>query len=198
MIRTLANLHKGALDGLGAGICLAMLGGAFAVGVLPTLDKRAAAARDRETLLAEQQAAHAVAAEVKRAELARDQLKAMQQDDFKLEAAGRINSRIARLTDLAARERLIVRQVEPGAVKPEPGKQFVVVPIRVKGSGEFADCVAFLHQLRAQHRDIAVPSVNLTIEQPASENQAAVLEVSLELAWYAAADDSAGATEPRR
>ena len=74
MIRTLANLHKSALDGLGAGICLAMLGGAFAVGVLPTLDKRAAAARDRETLLAEQQAAQAVAAEVKRVELARDQL----------------------------------------------------------------------------------------------------------------------------
>lgn len=192
MTKHLATLPPRLMDGIGLGLLLAIAGAAYMLGVHPALDRRAAADRDRALLTTELASADSAVQGLKAAESTRDAIVAKRQGTLSLEPTEQVNSRISRLTSLAAEESVAIQQLTPGNPKSEAGKPFSSVPIRVQGTGEFADCIAFLARLRDQHRDIAVPSIHLSISQPASENQAARLDMTLELVWYAAPDDSAG------
>jgi Tfp pilus assembly protein PilO len=192
MIRTIASLPTRALDGIGAGVILTILGAVYALGVHPTLDRRAAAELDRRTLASELAAADAAATELRNADQLREQLLSGRSRNLTLQPADQINSRIALLTELAAEQRIAIQQLTPSVAATIPGKPYMAVPMKVQGTGEFADCIAFLGRLRSQYRDIAVPSIGLTVAQPASENQPSRLDMALDLVWYAASDGSAG------
>jgi len=179
------------IDSVGIALLLVVFAAAYALGVHPALDRRAAAALDRATLITEHANAKAAELALLDAQARRDAIVARQGTQLVLEKAEQTNSRISRLTALAAAEMIAIQQLTPGAPTREPGKPFISVPIRVQGTGEFAHCVSFLARLREEHQDIAVPTANLVIAQPASENQPARLDITLDLVWYAAPDDSA-------
>ncbi len=192
MMNRLAALPPRIIDALGAGAIVLICGAAYVLGVHPALDRRAAAEQDRRTLLAELAAAASAAEEVKSAQGVRDRVLARRSESLQLERADQVNTRISRLTSLATAESISIQQLSPGAPRVETGKPYTAVPIRVQGVGAFADCVDFLRRLREEHRDIAVPSVRLAISEPASENRAARIDMTLDLVWHAAPDDSAG------
>jgi hypothetical protein len=179
------------IDSAGIALLLVVIATAYALGIHPALDRRAAAELDRATLITESENAKAATSALQDALARRDAILARQGTQLILESADQTNSRISRLTALAAAEKIAIQQLTPGAATREPGKPFISVPIRVQGSGEFADCVAFLSRLREEHQDIAVPTASLAVAQPASENQAARLDITLDLVWYAAPDDPA-------
>lgn len=179
------------IDSAGIAMLLVVIAAAYALGVHPALDRRAAAELDRATLITESENAKAATSALQDAIARRDAILARQGTQLILESSDQANSRISRLTALAAAEKIAIQQLTPGAPTREPGKPFISVPIRVQGSGEFAQCVSFLSRLRDEHRDIAVPTASLSIAQPASENQAARLDITLDLVWYAAPDDPA-------
>ncbi len=191
MMSQLAALPPRIIDSIGIALALTIVGGTYVLGVHPTLDRRAAAQQDAQTLATELTTATAAAEELRVAEAKLDAARMRQSTSLVLERAEQVNSRIASLTSLAAAESIVIEQLSPGAAQTDPGRPFKRVPLRVQGSGAFADCVGFLARLRAEHHDIAVPAVNLSISQPASENQPARLSMTLDLVWYAAPDDSA-------
>lgn len=196
MIGKLEALSHRAIDAIGLGALLVVGLATYAIGIHPALDRRAAAERDAAALLTERAAAESAAAEVEAAMKLRDEIAAKQRSQILLEPASQVNARIGQLTSLASAERITIQQLAPGTPKIEPGKPYTAVPIRVQGAGTFADCIAFLQRLADQYRDISVPGIGLTISQPASENAPARLDMSLDLVWHAAPDDSAGKRTP--
>jgi len=191
--KAISVLSPRAIDGLGAAALVCVLGVAYWVGVHPALDSRAVAERQRHTLLAETATAEAASQELRTARETLAALTAQAARFTPLEPALRINSRLTRLSDLAQSAEITIGQLTPSAATPEPAKRFTSVPIKVSGSGGFANCVNFLSALQEAHRDIKVSAITLTIAEPASENQAARLDMTLDLVWYAAPDDRAGA-----
>jgi len=191
MMARLAALPTRIIDSIGIALVLVIVGGTYVLGIHPTLDRRAAARQDAQTLATERAGAAAAAEELRTAEKALDAAQLLQSTALVLEQADQVNARIASLTSLATAESITIEQLTPGTAQAEPGRPFRRVPLRVQGSGAFAECIAFLARLRAEHRDIAVPGVNLSISQPASENQPARLSMTLDLVWYAAPDDPA-------
>lgn len=191
MMTQLASLPPRVVDAIGLGLLIVIVGGAYVLGVRPALDRRDAAATESQLLATELANAATAVEQLHQAETRRNQILATQGKALVLERADQINTRITRLTTLAAGGGITIQQLAPGAPRAEAGKPFTGVPIRVQGGGAFTDCVEFLRRLREEHRDIGIPSVTLAISQPAAENHAARLDMTLDLVWYAAPDDSA-------
>jgi hypothetical protein len=104
-----------------------------------------------------------------------------------LKPVGEINQRLAALTGLATELELSIQEVQPGT--PVPGPRFDVVPIHIGGSGRFSGCVAFMHRIRQEFRDIGISGFHLS-GNPAEPT--APTGLVLDLAWCAA--PAAGAT----
>jgi len=77
----------------------------------------------------------------------------------KLLAAGNVNRRIARLTDLAEGAGLAVDEIVPG--EPKTLGLCLAVPVRLKAICNYPTCVAFLRQLKDAFPDTAVEAFEL-------------------------------------
>lgn len=97
-----------------------------------------------------------------------------------LQPARNVNRRLAELTDLAAGAGLEVSEIVPAAAVP--GARFDTVPIRIRGTGSYPTCAAFLSKLTQSFPDTSVDSFELSGE-PAKPHTPAAFRV--QLAWYA-------------
>jgi Tfp pilus assembly protein PilO len=108
----------------------------------------------------------------------------LDREKIELQSARQVNSRIARLTELAARAGLEVDEVAPG--KADIGPRYETVPLRLRGSGSYPTCAAFLCQLIKTFPDTSVVSFELSGD-PQKPRTPGIFHVNLR--WYAARED---------
>jgi Tfp pilus assembly protein PilO len=110
------------------------------------------------------------------------QRKLIADNPLKLESIGELNNRLARITALATAGGLDIAGLRPNT--PVNGAQYATVPMELTGTGGFANCVRYLHELHEQLPDTTCTAVRLT---GTPENPAAAHFV-FELSWHAAGD----------
>ena len=170
----------------GAVVCALLSAGAYAVGVRPAAKRHAQQLAKQAELRAARHKANNLAGQLNtaRTELTRVN-DAIANVPLRLEPAGRINQRLARLTELADSirpVRLTIDEMRPGTISE--GRDFKTVPILIAGNGTYPACAAFLHGLRENFPDMAVLSFD-TINNSASPDAPAAT-FQFELAWHAA------------
>lgn len=183
----LTNWKLRKIDAAGMGLCIVGVLLFHLSGIRPIL-------RRRENLVAQEQQLKAQRRSEltldERAAALRDTLagvrRALTESHVKLQPAGQINRRIARLADLASGSGLKVNQIQPGKASRRP--KHVTVPIRLLGSGSYRAWAAFLHNLAEGFPDTSVHSFELS-GNPGT--RVAPAEFQIDLVWYAAADRAA-------
>lgn len=113
------------------------------------------------------------------------------ENPVKLQPAQQSNQRLAGLTALAAEHELDVHEMrllstgtaETGTSPATPNQAFAIIRIQMSGSGTFASCAAFLHQLRQHYRDTGVSSFDLS-DNPADPDSKTAFK--FELTWFVA------------
>jgi Tfp pilus assembly protein PilO len=185
-IRTIAQrfpaLPLWQIDTIGLGVCAALAGLWYCAGVHPVSE--AAASREvLQTELAERDAKldglmASRAAHQRLATKLSDQIEA---GSVQLKPVEHVNARIAELNALAVRHGLRIDEVRPGAPATLP--RFITVPIRLAGTGNYAECSQFLHTLRSDLRDMGVAGFELRGEPEAPDKPPSF---AFTLLWYAA------------
>lgn len=165
----------------GLGVCLALTAAVYAVGIHPQFARQVEAENARRTLI--QKENEAVALVNKLTGLKR-QLAEVEQEleasPLRLQPTSGINQRISEMAKLAEENHLKINQVQPS--KPEAGKYYSTVPIRLAGSGKFTDVVTFLNRLHSDFKDVGVSSWSVSGE-PATPGAKA--DFSFSLSWFA-------------
>jgi hypothetical protein len=173
------------IDAVGIGVCVLASMAFYAVTIGPLLERQSVAARHNQELENQQQRAAGLEAAIS---TAKERLAAVQTDlaaeTIELEAAARINKRVAALTVFFSHCGLKVDDVQTGTACR--GLQYDVVPITIVGRGPYDRCVRFFHGLNATFPDMSVAHIDLTGNPTlASASEA----FRFELFWYAAPDE---------
>ena len=90
-----------------------------------------------------------------------------------------LNSRLAKLTDLAASNDLQIDTIEPDA-KPTSTPMFTLTRITIGARGSDENCQRFIATLHEQMRDLIVTSLDLASPAPGDPDA-----FNLQLLWYA-------------
>lgn len=173
-----------AMDAGGAAVLLALLV-IFHYGALrPALGSHQEMDAQRQQMSVLQRQASSAAAELETANVQLERLRlAVAENPIKLESPAAINSRLAKITELAAGNRLDISDIRPGnAVN---AGRYATILISLSGTGRFRDCVYYVHQLHEQLPDTAVTGMKL-VGGTGQSNQPATFQLTLN--WYAAAD----------
>lgn len=108
-------------------------------------------------------------------------------DAVTLEPASGVNTRLVGLAALADRCGVSITMLTHQ--KAQPQKHAVVVPIKIGGSGSYVGVTRFVRALHDQYRDTAVVGLSILGAPSETPKDAAY---TLDLAWYAAPEGSAG------
>ena len=167
----------------GAVVCALLTAGAYAFGLHPALARHDdQQARQGELNAARHTAANLISTRNQlTAELARVTT-SLENLPVQLEPASAVNQRLARLTDLAARESLSIDEMRSGTIID--GGDYQAVPILIAGSGTYPACAKFLHKLRQTFPDTAVRSFETTNNSASPDAPAATFQ--FDLVWHAA------------
>lgn len=106
-----------------------------------------------------------------------------------LQPATRLNNRLAAVTDLAARSKLKIEDIQPGVATR--GRRYDHLDIRLAGEGKYSSCETFLHQLKQAMPDIGIQSLHLS----AQSNSADQATFAITLQWFAAPSTNVAAAE---
>lgn len=109
------------------------------------------------------------------------------QDVVTLEPASRVNTRLVGLAALADRCGVSITMLTHQKALPQ--KNAVIVPIKIGGSGSYVGVTRFVRALHDQYRDTAVVGLSM-IGAPSEAPKDGTY--TLDLAWYAAPEGSAG------
>jgi hypothetical protein len=175
------------IDGAGVTAILVVSAIFYFAALRPMLDQREqAAAQQRQLAMQAQKASDAATA----LHTAQDRLELVQkqiaENPQKLEPLRALNNRLAGITAAATARQLDIADIRPGSALN--GAHYTTVPIAISGSGSFANCVRYLHDLHEKFGDTAVTGVRLTGgAQDQASTTAAPLTFRFELRWYAAA-----------
>lgn len=104
----------------------------------------------------------------------------------RLQSAGNVNLRIARLADLAEKTGLTVDEIVPG--DPSLLGLCWAVPVRLRASGNYPTCVLFLRKLKGAFPDTAVGAFDLSGNP---EEAGKPVQFQVRLLWHTARDDLA-------
>jgi Tfp pilus assembly protein PilO len=173
------------IDGAGV-VAIIVLSAIFYFAALnPMMQKRDAAEAQRLLLAAQAEKATDAAAAL---HAAQDRLllvqKQIAESPQKLEPVRALNNRLAGITAAATARQLDIADIRPGAAAV--GLHYTTVPIAISGSGSFADCVRYLHDLHRKFGDTAVIGVRLIGNAQDATPTSALLAFHLDLRWYAA------------
>jgi len=103
---------------------------------------------------------------------------ALEDQPLRLESQDRVNSRLARLADLASQAGLEIHQMLPEQARA--GERYNVVPIMLSGSGDYRKVTRFMRDVHESFADVAV--VGFDLSSGRAEPGQARFEVGL--AWY--------------
>lgn len=174
------------IDGIGLLAVVGLSAIFYFAGVGPLLDHQKTAAAEQQELQMKQIAAADAAVDLQtaNARLA-DQRKLISDNPLKLESIADLNNRLARITSLATAGGLDIANLQPQA--PIDGTQCATVPMELTGTGGFADCVRYLHDLHEQLPDTTCTAVKLS----GSAETPAPAHFVFELNWHAASQNVA-------
>jgi Tfp pilus assembly protein PilO len=188
------------VDAIGLFACAALAVGAYYAGVEPVINAQARIEEKKQ--MVDAQLHHAADTEElitrEQAKLAalKRQLAAT---SVHLAPATDINVRLDVISRLVEEKGLAIQVLDPGTAHsdPELGK-FIMIPIKLAGTGSFQGVCDFLHELLSKKfPDVEVRSLSLSAPPaPASINgkfESEKAAFSLELRWYAAPAASADA-----
>jgi len=108
--------------------------------------------------------------------------KSLRKTAIRLEPAGLVNDRLAKLTDLAHESGLSVDEVQPGRTTDGPHYQTVV--LKLAGSGSYPACAKFLHKLHDSFPDTGIRTMETSNTSPNPLSPQVAFRV--DLLWYAA------------
>lgn len=171
-----------AIDGVGLGLCLALTGLLYTVGVHPLLEQR----REQQAIMREVATEQGEVATLTASLMAVRQeyvqvQRAVADNALRLEPLSALNRRVAELTAMARDAGLAVNGVRPG--RPSVNEHYRTVPVQVAGEGSFHATEHFLKRLHEQMPDVGMWSLQL-------ERHGSDLELDpqyqIELVWYAA------------
>ena len=172
------------LDACGACIALAMLSGAFWLGVRPMLHSWEDVNRLTGQVLGSRSQLEAVRSEHRDLQrligAAEGSLNALA---LELDSSDQLASRQEGIGSVLRKAGIKVDQLTVGAV--QPGELLDVVPLRISGSGTSPKVAAAMHNLRVRYPDLAVTSFQIT-----SSGKSGAQEVTFgfDLSWYIASD----------
>jgi len=106
--------------------------------------------------------------------------------DVRLEDAGRLNERVAKLTEMAGQSGLQVDGIEPGKVVGISGARYRTVSIRLTGRGVYRNCARFLRDISEKVRDSSVTQISLSGQNGVAEANATF---AFDLLWYTAPEE---------
>ena len=97
-----------------------------------------------------------------------------------LEAANKVNQRLAAINELATQAGLTFRELRPGTTADAP--HYKMLSIHVAGTGTYPACADFLHKLRTDFPDTGV--AELEAVSAAGVAQSATVVFKFDLIWY--------------
>lgn len=182
-----AGQRRGLVHVAGVLCCTLLTAGAYMTAIQPVLDAQIAQRSQQAELLEQQRIAGELDKRV--AQIHREVAmvnEELERSQLELESAGRINQRIAELTEIANDVGLTLQQIDPGQKHSE--RLFDMVPIELAGISDFRQYLLFLHRLHARFSDIAVSEFQI-IGTP--ENPAEGARFHLTLCWFTARETTA-------
>ena len=169
------------IDAVGISVCVLASLAFYAATINPLLERRSVAAEQHRELEDQRQKAADLKASVSKAQA---QLAAVRSDlagsAIELEAATRINQRVAAVAAVFSRCGLAVDDIQTD--QAYSGPRHDVVPITIVGRGPYNQCVEFLHGLNATFPDMGVVNIDLTGNPTEASGRE---RFRLELFWYA-------------
>jgi len=164
-------------------VCAVVSAGAYAFGVHPALARHSEhKARQAELKAARLKAASLIGTRNNALAQLAEVNKAVDDLPLRLEPAGTVNQRLARLTELATKECLLtIDEMRSGTIIE--GADYKSVPILIAGSGTYPACARFLHKLRKTFPDTAVRSFETTNNSASPDSPAATFH--FDLVWHA-------------
>jgi Tfp pilus assembly protein PilO len=164
----------------GAALVVALAGGAYLLQIAPALSRHEQAAAHASDLSTEQSKQRDLQRTLAMLQDKLQQAKREAADaELKLEPAAALNARLARLTELAAGNRLRVDSVQSGATTHQP--RYSAIGIRISGQGTYRSCAALLKQIQNEMPDVAVVSLEMG---SAAVTTDAAATFAFDLLWY--------------
>jgi Tfp pilus assembly protein PilO len=173
------------VDVVGAAVAAALTV-AFVFGaLLPIAVRDRMAAAQADAAVRTQQRANALAASIRAITAEIDGTRTrLASAPLQIRPASALNERLAALVALAAECGLGVQDLKPGdGVR---GPKFLMIPVRVSGTGGYPDVTRFLHRLHDRMPDIAVEGFKLA-EAPGGNTAGG--RYALDLRWVASLSD---------
>ncbi|MEE9211280.1 MAG: type 4a pilus biogenesis protein PilO [Phycisphaeraceae bacterium] len=164
----------------GAAVCAALTVAVYFAGIRPVFHAHQHRTLQQAKLKDQRRLASELAASL--STLRRDVAsvtQALDESPLRLEPAGHINQRLARLTELATNHGLEIHQIQPGQVQRDV--HYDIVPVHLAGEGTYQTYAAFIHQLHRKFPDTGVSSFELS-GNPSDPDDTATFR--LNLAWY--------------
>ncbi len=97
---------------------------------------------------------------------------------LRLDSSSQVNSRLARIADLADKTGLELHAMQPK--DPWGGDRYDMVPITLTGQGDYRKVTGFIREVHEQFADIAVIDFSLTSQGMATDQA----QFGIGLAWY--------------
>ena len=170
------------IDAIGAVICVAFSLAFYLAGVRPLLQHHSARAEARMQYSAQRGESRRLSILLNDLESRRTEARKMlEESPLRLQTVSRANHRIAEMTGLATESGMILKEIQPRRLLA--GTRYDVLPIWLSGSGDYPNCVAFLHRLREAFPDTGVISLELT-GNPIDPADSGAFQALLE--WYIA------------
>ena len=177
------------IDAIAVGVCLALAGLVFVVGVLPLIEQRREQRQTHHQLAEKHHQIDMLEASVLDMRRRQRELeRGLERYPLRLASLDALNRRLAEVTNLAHDAGLELDRVRPG--RPVAGEHFQQVPVSVTGQGDYRAVATFLHQARTELPDIALHDLDIQ-GRPSPD---APTTFSLDLTWYAAPPPSSSAS----
>jgi Tfp pilus assembly protein PilO len=167
------------IDLIGVGACVLVTGLVYLVVIRPVIQMQEENTR-LLPLLSEREGALRIARAsladlMKDLEDTRAQAQAL---PLRLESSIQVNSRLARLADLASQAGLELYEMQPKQVRV--GERYNTVPISLSGEGDYRKVTAFMRDVHENFADIAVVDFDLSSNGPTGGEAL----FGIGLSWY--------------
>ncbi len=167
------------IDAGGVGVCLVVTALSYLSLVRPVSQMQDESDRLVPLLTHKEQEVRAARASLAQLRTDLDETEmALEGQPLRLESQGQVNTRLARLADLALASGLEIHQMLPDNART--GERYNIVPIKLSGSGDYRKVTGFMRDIHGGFADIAVVEFDLS-SNGGGQGQA---RFDVGLVWY--------------
>ncbi len=167
------------IDAVGVSVCLLITGLAYLTLVRPVWLVQEESGRLAPLLSQKQETVRAARASLVELRKSLEDTRLELEDlPLRLESATQVNSRLAKLADLASQAGLELHQMLPE--KTRRGERYNTVPIKLSGAGDYRKVTRFMRDIHENFADIAIEGFDLS----SGDTVRGRASFDLGLAWY--------------